>query len=158
MARVYEETVSAEWVTAVPLDGVWAYIWDIDAQRRHDPRIASLTVTQGHWGDVGSVMSIVPASENGASEPVHVELVAVDPLRSYATRTVLPDVQTLTTVTTEERDGGTVVRTVVLVTTRPLNWIERAAVKSQRTARHVGAQADADRAQRAVEDFYAARG
>ena len=157
MARVYEETLTYEWWTHVPLDAMWAYIQDQEAQVRFDPRVLSLTVTQGVWGKEGSVMLMAGTDASGKLVSVESELVAVDSPRSYTTRHVLPDVTTTTTVGTEAADGGTAVRFTVAYVTRPANWLERAVLRSQEASRQVQLEAEAHAAKQAVEAYYAAR-
>lgn len=157
MARVYEETTSVEWLTSVPIDAMWEYIRDQDAQVRYDSRILSITVTEGVWGQVGSVMVIAIGDATGKLQSVTSELVSLEAPHSYATRHVLPDVVTTTTVATEPMNGGTKVRFTAAYVTRPANWLERTVLKSQRASRLVQLEAEAEASKRAVEDFYAAR-
>jgi hypothetical protein len=86
-----------------------------------------------------------------------VELVSVAEPLSYVTRLTLPDVVSITTVSTEPHADGTVVRTVVVVRTRPVNWLVRAVVSSGRTSRQLEANEFAELTRQALEDFYARR-
>lgn len=158
MARIYEETVVSECLTAVPLEAVWRYIRDADAQIRHHPRVRAIRMVSGEWGRAGSTMSMTSVDAHGVENTTEVELVSVDEPRSYSMRVTLPDVVTVNVVSTEPHADGTVLRSVVHIHTRPVNWIERLVVKSKRGERQIEADDYAEVTRQAVEDFYAALG
>lgn len=158
MGQVYQETHTAQWRVDVPVDVVWEYILDADAQVRHDTRIDAIVLESGAWGAVGSVMQMTGTDAAGTSHTVRVRLEASVPLHFYRTREDTPDVTVVSTVTTQADGDGTQVSTVLEVSTRSLNWLERLVVKRMRPSREAEAQRAAVEARRAVEAFAEARG
>jgi hypothetical protein len=158
MGRPHEETHASQWRTHVAPDVVWEYILDADAQVRHDSRIEAIVLESGAWGAPGSVMAMTGVDAEGTSHTVRVKLEASVPPHFYRTREETPDVTVVTTVRTEAEGRGTLVSTVIDVTTRRLNWLERIAVKRGHASREAENARAAVEAKRAVEAFAADRG
>jgi hypothetical protein len=157
MGAPYEESHRREWRVDVPLDVVWEYILDAEAQVRHDRRIEAIALESGAWGAPGSVMSITGINAAGVVSAVRVRLEASVPPHFYRTREETADVSVVTTVTTAPDGAGTLVTTLTEVTTRPLNWLERIAVKRSRGQREREADVAAEAARLAVSEYYASK-
>lgn len=157
MGAPYEESHRRQWRVDVPLDVVWKYILDREAQERFDPRIHAMMLESGAWGAPGSVMSITGINASGVVSAVRVRLEASVPPHFYRTREEARDVQVVTTVTTAPDGAGTLVTTLTEVTTRPLNWIERIVVKRTRGQREREADVAAEAARRAISEYHASQ-
>lgn len=122
---------------------VWAFVDDREAQVKYHPRIDRIDVVSGEWGAPGSRMVVSARQIDGTPVVAEQEMVSVDRPHGYATQTPFPDGVSRSHIEFGV-DGDTVVSfaETVVVTTRPLNWLEYAVLTVKKRAMRADAEAE----------------
>lgn len=157
MAKVYSESHRFEWRIEVPVEVVWDYILDREAQVRLDPRIEAIEMESGQWGAPGSVMLLTAVGEDGKSAQVKHVLEAVVRPHFYRTRSQFPGVTLVTTVTTEADGDGTHLTSSTEIETGPVGFVARRLLSASRTKRDALAEVEASTAREAITAYAAER-
>jgi len=139
---IYRLTTTHTTTLDATLAEVWRVLKDREAQVEHDARIARIDMVSGAWGEAGSRYVVSARMPDGSVATAEQQLVAVDEPSSYTTRMAFPDGETTSTHAFREVTGGVEWTVTQEVCTRPLRWLEHAALLMTQRRRHREATAD----------------